>query len=101
MINLMDILEVDTKKQVRVAQFPSPRVGGGGTLPGASDPKGENFSREGPALHRRLFDPSKNLMALEEISHSCVPLVGRLNSGRLVDCQQFHRRKGWGSHGQR
>ena len=65
MINLMDILEVDTKKQVRVPQFP----GSGsrrGTTPGASDSQGD-FNQEDPGgdgtktpgHHRRLCHPSK------------------------------------------
>lgn len=99
MINLMDILEVDTKKQVRGAQF----LGSGSRWPlslaGVTHRETTVTKRtpgltEGSAL-------LQNLITLEEISQSPIPQVGTLASGRLVGCQQFPRKKGWGNHGQR
>ena len=64
MINLMDILEVDTKKQVRVAWFPG-SGSGWDTAPGADDSRGDDFSQRRLRVdstkalghHRRLCPP--------------------------------------------
>lgn len=98
MINLMDILEVDTKKQVR---GPFPGSGSGrGAIPGVSDSQGDNCSQEDTGPHRRLCPPSKPHSFGSDQSEP-IPQVGTLNSGILVDCQQFHGKKGWGNRGQR
>lgn len=51
MINLMDILEVDTKKQVRVARFPG-SGSGRGTASGPSDLQRDGFSQGHPGTDR-------------------------------------------------
>ena len=52
MINLMDILEVDTKKQVREVAWFSGSGSGWGTAPGANDSQGDNFNQRHPRVNR-------------------------------------------------
>lgn len=78
MINLMDILEVDTKKQVRVAWFPGSGRGWCTSL-GTSDLRGNDFNQGYPRVHRTEKISQKalltiatlqSLIALKEISRS-------------------------------
>ena len=114
MINLMDILEVDTKKQVREVAWFSGSGSGWGTAPGANDSQGDNFNQRHPRVnrtkalghHRRLCPPLSScrasqlwkrlVTALEELGHSLISQAGRLRAqgDSLFICHSTEDRDG-------
>lgn len=106
MINLMDILEVDTKKQVRVAWFPG-SGSGWGTAPGADDSRGDDFNHRRLRVdgtkalghHRRLWPPLPSSRASQLWKRMVIAhLTGGQSesSGGFFDYLQFYRKTGMG-----